>query len=938
MFKNKKFDTEVSFSSFSFLASFFFLLLMFAPFLFPPLVHAETRITNGYLSKGAIWTKENSPYILDDDISVPRDRNLNIHSGVVIMSASTTDGAFPHYIDIRGGTLSAIGTEQDPIRIIGLDGIYISNNQVANFSHVIFEGTNLDVEFGTTTIRSSKISGATTALYARHSVVDINDSEISNNQTGIFSALYSPGPFLIYNWHDEIGGIGNALGDDPNQNYITVHNSIFENNQDYAIRNMEPNVIDATDNWWGNSQGPQASVSGQVTPGTVTSGVVTGAVVTDPWKTEDPRVKKIECCSNVLFLPGFEASRLYRDDPNLLGGGTTTHRAWEPLTNNDVKSLSMTPEGKSLDSTVHTKDIIDYGLGLSFEPIYGKFIAMMNSVVADKTINKWLPFAYDWRMNPSDIILGGTLYATTTKKLIEETQNLALTSKTGKVTIIAHSNGGLLAKMLGNELEKIGKAYLIDKVIFVAVPELGAPQAIAGMLHGYGQAIGAGFILKSGVARTFGLNLPGAYGLLPSSEYFNRILEPVMTFAGKAVGSYASFADFLTGKSDGRLQPQESDLKSPAVLLPNLLSKAEWMHSIIDAWRFPTTTDILSLAGWGTPTAQTMEYSSSSPRVLKGPEGDGTVVTASATGYSGASDQNIYFNQGLFNHDNKKSVSHPDILEADPVKALLGKVIATSSLASVVGSALPQYITSTKPNADDYSWMKWYTVSIHSPVDMDIYDSHGGHMGIVPLSSVVPEAKDSDLMWLDNTISGGQYESMGDEKYFTVPADDTYTVKLKGTGTGNFTYQVQKFVGGAMTEVANTVYTDLPVTPLLTASTTIDSSTTTPPLNLDVDGDGTVDIKAPPSPTLNPLLHLDAMKIIILSLHLKQNVEKNLLQKIERIRTLIQKDKKGKAIKKIKAVVEKIEEKHWGIKKLTESQRQSIVAMFNTLLTNLEAE
>ncbi len=850
---------------------------------FPLFTHAETRISSLPSTPTIIWNKEGSPYILDKAVTLGANQKFLIGPGVVIKSSSPPTSSDFNTIWADAGEVIISGTKNEPVLITGLWTMGLGKK--GRIEHAILDGTGIYSTSATMTILSTRISNASLALDARASYIDIRDSEFINNRNGILSApLRFPAPMVM-------------RVDDPAENHITIHNSSIISTKFVPIRNLTLNTIDATDNWWGSPTGP-------VSTSTI------GPVIVNPWLTEAPKEKiRIVCCSSVLFLPGLEASRLH--------GGT--NQLWEPNRNDDVRKLSLTSEGASIDPSIYAHGIIDYGLGLPWKNIYGKFIAMMNGVVADKTITSWLPFAYDWRMSPA--------YATTTKKLIEEVERLASTSKTGKVTVIAHSNGGLVAKALGSELEKIGKAGLIDKVLFVAVPELGTPQAIAGMLHGTDQALGKGLILESGVARTFGLTMPGAYGLLPSSEYFNRIVEPVITFAGKAVGSYESLANFLTGKSDGRSQPQESDLKSPSVLSASLLSKATSMHSLLDSWRFPTTTDVMSLVGWGTPTTRTIEYSTSSPRIIKGPEGDGTVVINSTN-------PSLYFNQGLFNHDNRSDVEHANILDADPVKSFISKVVATSSLASAADST--SYLTSTKPNAGDYPWMKWYTVSVHSPVDVDIYDSHGGHMGTVPLSSIDPKFKDSDLMYLDDTI-GGQYEAIGDEKYFTIPADETYTVQLKGTGTGNFTYQVQKFVGGNMTEVSNTVYTDLPVTPLLVASTTISSATTTPLLNLDVDGNGTVDIKTLPSPAMDPLLHLTAMKTIILSLHLKQNLEKNLLQKIDRVAKLIARDKQGKAIKKIKTLVERVENKHWDIKKLTEADKQTIVNMFSDLLANLES-
>ena len=43
---------------------------------------------------------------------------------------------------------------------------------------------------------------------------------------------------------------------------------------------------------------------------------------------------------------------------------------------------------------------------------------------------------------------------------------MASSSQTGKVNIVTHSNGGLIAKALINKLKKLGKENLIDKKIW----------------------------------------------------------------------------------------------------------------------------------------------------------------------------------------------------------------------------------------------------------------------------------------------------------------------------------------------------------------------------------------------------------------------------------------------------------------------------------------
>ena len=899
--------------------TFLFILFFFCSASY---TNAETHITNGDLSGDIRWTKEKSPYILDMDVEIPSSGSLTVDAGVTIVSAPPTEETGIHSIYVSG-KLSIQGTEQNPVHITGLDGLYLSNGSVSTVGHALFDATNVNVQFATSTIRSSVFSNANIALYIKKSVVDITDSEFSRNQTGIYSAKWVP-IFQARGITGEelgIGGIGNALGDDPNQNRITIHSSVLKDNQILSIKNMTENVVDATLNWWGSEAGPTSGIS--------------GAVLSDPWQVKDPKASLLQCCSNVLFLPGIEASRLYEGVSQYPLSGTTSVPRWEPLNNSDVKKLYLSSLGKSVNPAIYTEDILDAGFGFDSKGIYKKFVTMMNSVVAEKTINEWTPFAYDWRFSPADIVTDGVKYATTTKYLISEVERLAHTSETGKVTIIAHSNGGLVAKMLGVELEKVGKSSLVDRVVFVAVPQLGTPQAISALLHGEDQDLLYGFILNQGVARTFGINMLGAYGLLPSKEYFNRLIEPVVAFAGETINSYVPLANFLIGKNDGRKQVKETDTKSPAILSANLLTKSEWMHSLIDTWHFPTSTDVLSLAGWGVQTTETVDYTTESPRFLKSSDGDKTVLTGSALGYGDTYDGNkIYFNQGLYNHENKKKIDHANILEADPIRMILSKIIATSSLVSAASVSGPSnYFSQEKPKASDYPWMQWFTVSVHSPVDVDIYDSHGGHLGIVP----IPGHPDSDIKMLEDTMNG-DYEQIGEEKYFTFPIEDSYTIKLKGTGTGKFTYQVQKFVGGDMTEVSNVVYSDLPVTPLLVASTTLSSTMLDTPLSLDVDGNGVTDIKVKPNTPPNTLTHLDSMKTIILSLHLKPQIEKRLLDRIERIRSLVLKDKKTKVLKKIQAAEDVFMKKHWAIKKITEKDRTTLADLLDKLLTTLESD
>ncbi|MCP5810435.1 hypothetical protein NL321_30250, partial [Klebsiella pneumoniae] len=62
------------------------------------------------------------------------------------------------------------------------------------------------------------------------------------------------------------------------------------------------------------------------------------------------------------------------------------------------------------------------------------------------------------------------------------------------MTIVAHSNGGLVAKALLNQLGGETAKSLVGRVIMIGVPQSGAPADLGAMLVGYEAGIYAGII------------------------------------------------------------------------------------------------------------------------------------------------------------------------------------------------------------------------------------------------------------------------------------------------------------------------------------------------------------------------------------------------------------------------------------------------------------
>ncbi|MBM2817935.1 MAG: hypothetical protein HW401_525, partial [Parcubacteria group bacterium] len=557
----------------------------------------------------------------------------------------------------------------------GVD-VYKGNAEIVD---TIFKNNNygIDVFEGNVKVDNSVITGSHDGIYIYAGDLKINDSIIKDNKNNIIaykasldlrssSVLDGKNTSGINAWETkEINIIGNHIignnghgiyldsasttisgnyifGNQRNGIYKTtvspatiLGNDIYGNN-DFGIYNRTyilygGATIDARNNWWGDESGPYHEVLNPEGGGDA----VSDGVIFTPWL--EVSITEPSGFSSVAFIPGIQASRLYRQD--LLW----ENQLWEPNRNGDARKLFMDKDGKSVDAGIYTRDIIKEtnvpisadGLGLN---IYKKFSESMDKLVASSTIAEWKALPYDWRFDLSDIVGGGVKWldgniSFISQKsegqlpyMISELEELASNSKNGKVTIITHSNGGLVAKALLKKLAEMkgrGESDLIDKIdrlIMVAAPQLGTPQAITSMLHGDGQELGFGFLLSAPVAREFAENMLGAYNLLPSEKYFSTVLNPIIKFDssvdklnnwrlsyGDEISDYAKFQDFILGK-EGRTKPSSGNISIPNVLNASLLGVSENNHRTLDDWQIPASIEVTQIAGWGLDTVSGVEY------------------------------------------------------------------------------------------------------------------------------------------------------------------------------------------------------------------------------------------------------------------------------------------------------------------------------------------
>lgn len=582
------------------------------------------------------------------------------------------------------------------------------------------------------------------------------------------------------------------------------------------------------------------------------------------------------CNSNVLFLPGLEASRLFWTDPNCLFLNCE-NQLWLANNDADAEKLYLNPNGTSILGDIYTSvergAIDEAAIPVVGTNIYKTFLNRLGEWKNDEQlIADYAVTPYDWRLSVDDVLTkgiknGDNIYYGDTNGtyILDELLRMASTSRTQKVTIVAHSNGGLVAKQLMLKLRELGKEGLVDRLILVAVPQVGTPKAVGGLLHG--TDLGLPFILDEERARTMGENMPSAYALMPSQRYFetvnpNSVTSKLISFTdsplyapersqyGFLVSNMAELRGYLLG-SEGRTEPADADLDSPNVLKSELLDQASSTHALLDEWQPASATEVVQIAGWGEETISGVSYYAEQQRDCVtvqgqfgashqecGPyydvkkykpnfttEGDGTVVTPSALWMSTTTPrvERYWVDLKKYNDENIDK-DHSKILEvSDLLDFIKNKLTNTTS-------PLPTYLANSTSTLSDVPDTK-FVYTLHSPLSLDLYDTLGNHTGVSTTTGYAEE-----------NIPGSRYGTFGEVKYIISSADVAQHLELRGYATGTFSLDIELVVGD--TVLASTTFASVPVSPSTIATFSLpangDFSSSTP-LQIDVDGNGAND-------------------------------------------------------------------------------------------------
>jgi len=598
---------------------------------------ATTTISTTTITSPSTWTVIGSPYLITGDVFV-KDTSFKIYPGVVLvfkggslnfnnssfeLSSTTINVLTPatrnYLINVSSSSVSGrgllmdnnlrgfIGATSSVVRVIGLKTV----NKNLLFYSEMFRMTNSKLY-----LEDSYIQNWQTFVMKNlsNSFFYIKNNYFYNN----FEVLYDPGNNGYSEFtHNTFEKNAYPFGLQDHKGFANYND--FINNRHAITISSDIHRYDFKNNYYGNTSGPLVYNVNAFTDYNLFDNKIKGNVNYLPYLIKPFKDSTI-CCSNIVFFPGLMGNRLYSK------GILTENQLWEPNRNGDVKKLFLDTNGKSV-TRVYTRDMIGKtnltsGSYLD-ESLYNGFERYLKGLKNDNQINDYSIVPYDWRYSPDTLIVDGVNLENVSFDIISNLISVASSSKTKKINIIAHSNGGLLTKYILTQLSKQNRSDIIDKVILVAVPEYGTPQAITSLLYGHSQSILKGLILKSSIAKKLGDNMPASYMLLPSTKYLT--------------------ANYIFGVTD------LEDFLSKNGINKELYDKAKKLRLTIDNFNYGNF-DIYQIIGSGLLTVNGVELSNNKYIPSYSNDGDGTVQAATTIRTGKLSILNL--NKTSFNHIN----------------------------------------------------------------------------------------------------------------------------------------------------------------------------------------------------------------------------------------------------------------------------------------------
>ncbi|MDX9713262.1 MAG: alpha/beta fold hydrolase [Ignavibacteriaceae bacterium] len=478
----------------------------------------------------------------------------------------------------------------------------------------------------------------------------------------------------------------------------------------------------------------------------------------------------------VIYVPGIMASPLYDDINNnnqlapdekaWFGPQFITHCLWlkpngiDPDGNYNIK---VAPLRNDTANTLRD-ELLDVPMDL-FKGFFDN-LEMNGYIIDDYDDNheegeNLFCFTYDWRKNN----------LTNAELLSYFIDSVRLWTGSEKVNLVGHSMGGIVSKTCINNFDK----SRIKNIVFIATPNLGAPEVLTVMLKGkLFEWLNFVNEIEWTVTRSLARNLPSCYQLIPSFSYFNlnlnngyssgvEIYSECFQIPG---GNYLNYSELIN-----YLRDYETCLLGIETLNDGLLDASEIFKEDIDTVDFDQI-NVFNIVGHnqltigknkiitgGFPTyCNTVEYS-------RNLNGDFTVPVRSAELINGKIFEHTYYVSDIKHHELPGSQETLAILLgifSDPPNynfpQFSNPPASYSSITGVENEILTAnsfYLSQNFPNPFNPSTTIIYSIPQTTNVSLKIFDVLG--KDIVTLVNEEKSAGSYEVTFSPGKLSSGAY-------------------------------------------------------------------------------------------------------------------------------------------------------------------------------------
>lgn len=439
------------------------------------------------------------------------------------------------------------------------------------------------------------------------------------------------------------------------------------------------------------------------------------------------------------------------------------------------------------------------------------------------------PFAFDWRR---DVDANAAL-------LLAEIDRVRARTGSARVNVVAHSQGGLVARAALADDRSVGK---VARVATLGTPTLGATQFL-GVLD-YRQPcqsveLFGGCILNRAKAQELVTNWPGALALLPSRPYYQAYGSPINRLID----------DDGDGRNEGYLSPSAVRARLADRNLA-LVDEAAGLHQRIDPWAPADPSVALTrFVGTGRGTIERVEEFLTERctgvlwwrrcrlvetfRMQYG-NGDGTVPRHSADVHHPASGLDLR-GSGVTYY--LADVSHSDLVKSPAVlDAVLGFLEAPAGPAAPAGDEAGEadrvgVADGTAQASSEPAPLNGVEITSTGPVTALVTDRAGRRTGTLdparrPLTENVPG---SSVVLSEHTSA------------FFLARPDRYRARWRATGDGDLTLQLRSHTDGEVSSLRSVGPIRVRAGGLVSLDLRLPVGRGTLPVSIDDDGDGRTD-------------------------------------------------------------------------------------------------